>query len=710
MSARLLALVALVVSAPLAAQEPPDTVRSPQDTVPAAGGPADVDTVAAAPGDTLVAIPADSIYRILPRMTRGAPARRETGVTVWDREALLSNRALTLNELLAQEPDLLPLRYGDFGAPQAVLGPEMAGGRVRVFTDGFEMIPLSGANPSLERISIAGLEEVRVERGGGELRIHLMSLEPFDHRPMSRVEAGTGDLDTNIFRGIFIHPRALGGSLGVTLERLDTQGPAGDEPGARQGVMLRYALHRGDDWSLSVDWRRGSAEVALDTNLVPPSLTRTDWTVRSRARVAPWLTGELFAGGASLTAEDDGLTPIDLSRSQYGVRFSLDTRPAPGPPRTRLLSSFPDSLVVDGAVLDSLARAADAAAPAPDAGTATAEQPGGPRLWANGAARALGGADLPAVRLDGALGAELPRVGGFAAEVHWDAWRTERASTVGVRGWTAPLLGLSLFGSWDSGTRGARVFSPRVEIPVPPDDTGDGADPGDGTDPGEGGDAGGGSDAGASVEPDPAFRIGDRTAVRLGGRLDLGPLDLTASWHRVEADSLIPLYGLVGRDAVTVPRDEVTGIEVSGRLGLPLLDGLSVVGSLMEWREEGAWRPARRYTGGLDFANRYYGGQLEIRAQLQVEGRDAMAIPWLDPEAPTVEPGDGTVDPVPLDPVYLSVPFHQSWNAWLHIRIQTVRIFVRWENLFLRPANQDYPGRVLPRTRALYGVRWTFWN
>jgi hypothetical protein len=185
---------------------------------------------------------------------------------------------------------------------------------------------------------------------------------------------------------------------------------------------------------------------------------------------------------------------------------------------------------------------------------------------------------------------------------------------------------------------------------------------------------------------------------------------VVGAWHRVEVDSLVPLYDLVGRDASVVPLDEVTGYEVSGRLRLPLLRGLSVVGSLMEWQEEAPWRPARRYGGGLDFANRYYGGQLEIRGHVKVEGRDAMQIPFLDPDAPTVDPGDGTGEPVPLDAVYERVPFYQSWNAWLHIRIQTVRIFVRWENLFLRPANQDYPGRILPRTRAVYGVRWTFWN
>ena len=212
----------------------------------------------------------------------------------------------------------------------------------------------------------------------------------------------------------------------------------------------------------------------------------------------------------------------------------------------------------------------------------------------------------------------------------------------------------------------------------------------------------------------PAFRFSDRTAVRAGARLRLGPIDLTGAWHRIETDSLIPPYSFATRAAEVVVGDQVEGYEVSGRVGVPLLDGLSLVGTLMEWDHEGVWRPRRRYTGGFDFANSYYkNDQLEIRAQIKVEGRDPMLIPFLDPEEPVSDEGDvgaGDGEAASTDPAWLRVPFQQSWNAWLHIRIQSVRIFIRWENLFLRPANQDFPDRILPRTRAVYGVRWTLWN
>lgn len=602
-------------------------------------------------GDTLFVLPPDSIFRVLPGLTEGASTGRDRGVTVWERDELLGNPALTLLDLLAQEPDLLPLRWGDFGAPEAVLGVGLAGGRVRVFADGFELAALSGANPDLSLIPLGGLERVRIERGGGELRVHLTSLQPFDPRPMSRVEAGTGDLDTNIFRGVFVHPRALGGSLGVTIERLDSQGPRGEEPGARQGVWLRYALHRGDDLGLSFDLRSATSQSSFDS--IPASLSRTDWIVRGRSRLTDALTSELFVGSANLGAEDDGLTPVTLSRRQYGGRLSFD-----------------DALGPESAAL---------------------------RGWGRLDARAFDGGDLPGLRLDAVAGVESPRVGGIEAEWHRDRWNSQTLSSQGLRAWTAPVFGLSLFGGWDSGARGARVFVPRTEIVIEPDSVELGEPLPD------------------SLVP-PALRASDRTALRAGARLALGPIDVTAAWHRVRADSLVPPYSLTTRGASVVGLDEVEGYEVSGRLALPLVSGLGLVGTLMQWNEEGVWRPRRRYTGGLDFANQYYeGDQLEIRAQVKVEGRDPMWIPWPDPEAasavdpggdPTVDPGDGA----PAAPTWTRVPFQQSWNAWLHIRIQSVRIFVRWDNLFLRAANQDFPGRVLPRTRAVYGVRWTLWN
>ena len=75
-----------------------------------------------------------------------------------------------------------------------------------------------------------------------------------------------------------------------------------------------------------------------------------------------------------------------------------------------------------------------------------------------------------------------------------------------------------------------------------------------------------------------------------------------------------------------------------------------------------------------------------------------MALPLLDPEAD------------PLDQTLLTVPWYQSWYGRLQVRVVTVHVFIMWENFTVRQENQDYPGRLLPATRALYGVRWSLWN
>lgn len=689
-------LLALLAGPVAAAGQDPDSIRVviPRDSV--APGvtvvPLDSGTVV----DTLVTVHPDSVFRTLPGLTAGAPARREAGVTVWDREAILGTPALTLLELLAREPDLLPLRYGDYGAPEAIVGPGFAGGRVRVFVDGFESEPLTGAVPDLSRVALAGIQEVRVERGGGEVRIELTSLDPYDPRPMSRVEAGTGDLDTNLFRGTFLHPRALGGTLGLSLERNDTQGRGGNDPGSRQAVWFRYAVHRGDDLALAFDVRKNTTETALDS--IPPSLDRTTWTLRGRARLWPTVVAEAYTGSATLSADDDGLSPVDVSRRQHGVRLSFDRgfgrEPEPAATEVEAAAAVPAAAeavdsVVDpgGAPPDTLAPAMDPAPPVtePDTAVVGANPPAVPaldgRVWARAEGRLFSGADLPSRSLGFEAGFDWATLGGIAAEIRSDAWadpvRDRTATARGVRAWTAPVFGVSLFAGWDSGVRGSRIESERVAVPVPDTTAVDTLPP----------------------LPDtlPAFHLSDRTAVRAGARVALGPLDVVGAWHRVEVDSILPIEIPGTRRGEAAPGDEVTGYEVSGRLGLPiLLDGLALTGSLMQWETGGFYRPRRRYTGGVDFHDVFKNGNLEFWASFQVQGRDAMLLPW--PET--------SEDPV----TWTVVPFHQSWDLWLQVRVLTVRIFIRSENVTLRPFNQDFPDRLLPQTRSVYGVRWTLWN
>jgi hypothetical protein len=89
-------------------------------------------------------------------------------------------------------------------------------------------------------------------------------------------------------------------------------------------------------------------------------------------------------------------------------------------------------------------------------------------------------------------------------------------------------------------------------------------------------------------------------------------------------------------------------------------------------------------------------GNLEVFFDLGVHGRDPMVMPFR-------EDVEGVVAPA-------SVPFYQNWFVRLQIRIVTVRAFIMWENFTIRQRNQDFPGRILPATRSIYGVRWTLRN
>jgi hypothetical protein len=284
-------------------------------------------------------------------------------------------------------------------------------------------------------------------------------------------------------------------------------------------------------------------------------------------------------------------------------------------------------------------------------------------LFARGAYRRFGGAGLPGNRLDLTGGFAREGIGGVAVGLDRAGWEGEPTSARRVRAWTDPVLGLSLFGSWESGTRDARVGPLRDVVPAP--------------------------DTTAVEEPDtlepelPAedvvgFRIMDRTATRLGATFSWGPVTLSGARLEMEADSLLPTGLEFDRDQPAFAGGKRSGWEAFGRLPVPIFDGLHVEGSLQQW--DSAW------------------------LRLGARGRDPMGVRTVVGELLDEETGDV------LGPEFGAVPFYQSWFGTIQFRVVTVRIFVGWENFTVRRNLQDVPGRILPRTRAFYGLRWTMSN
>jgi len=657
------AVLAAMIASPLAAQEPPDSL--PPDTVPAA---VTADTLGAE-SDTL---PGDSLpppIRNLPDFGRFGSDRDPSVIERWDLEDLLGARALTLQELLEPLPGILPIRGGDYGTPENITSVGMGAGRVRVFVDGVEELPIDGSLVDLARIPLAGIGGVTVRRSGGELRVELETERADDDpRPLTRISAGTGDLDTNLFRGTFLHPSAFGGAVGVGIERIDTRGTRGNEEGTLQGVWLRYLRPVGPA-TLSAELRRANAAHPI-ASLGATESTRNTTTLRARAGDPGGLRGEVFWASTGLNLEDgeglegESVRPARLSRTQLGLRGAWDRTTedvsvwARG--EARLFGGEGTSL--GSSRLDSLAGSAPA--------SAVSAAPGG----------------RPDDRFDLDLGVESATVGGASLRLGSDGWDDERRGVAGVHAWTAPVFGLSLFASHDRGERGWRPVFRRLPADSAVVD----------------------SVAVGFAQPD--VRFTDREMTRAGARFRSGRVELQGAWLSLRTDSVLPIGtsdrgGLVARGGLAFPGDEVSGFEVGGRIGLPLLEGLSLVGSLQQWEEEGVYRPGRIYRGGFDFANTFYEtGNLGIRASMMVEGRDSMLVAIADPDF-VAPPEDPDVLPGPA-----RVPFYQSWNAYLQIRIVNVRIFLKWENTFGRRELQDIPGRTMPGIRASYGVRWTLRN
>lgn len=649
------ALLLMVFLAPLlaapptaAAQTPPDTIPSdtiPRDTVPA-------DTVPADTLPELEPLPAEMLaedtlppLEKLPEIPRPVPADPGTAIWEWDREELLANRALTLTQLLEQVPGVVALRGGDFGTPRTVSALGSGGGGVRVYRDGVEMVPLEGSVPDLARIGLGSLERVRVVRTGWGLRIELETVRPDDPRPYSLVEAGTGELDTNLFRGAFIHPRALGGNVALSLDRLDTAGRGRQEPGSISAVWLRYSYLHGDRLGLVAELSRSGQD--RDTLFTPSEATRTDWTVRGRARLTEGIVADAFWSTSKLETDstDQAFEPFPFrneSRSQIGARLSGERGP----------------------------------------------------LFGRAALRSFSGEGLPERRLSLEAGASDPDLGGVAAEWSREGWSERDASRTTLRAWTAPFVGASFFGSVDDYVRGVPY------LPLRPPEVEEGEDAG-AADPVAG--------PGAFFTEGTSVRFGARLRWRglelMGARLleeadGLHPFGLP-----MDRDGFSLPAGPERRGWETAFRIPLLldglALDGSGHLWETEQTPDTVKAPVPEW----PYLPRRTWKAALTFHDTFYPTEnLEIWADVGVIGRDRMRVPLR--ATPDEDTPGAAFDP----PAAAVVPFYQSWYGRLQIRVVTVRIFITWENLTVREVNQDFPGRRLPPFRTVYGVRWTLRN
>jgi hypothetical protein len=102
---------------------------------------------------------------------------------------------------------------------------------VRVFYDGIEIVPFddrTGGLLDLGEIQLWTLEEVLVERGADELRVHVRSWRVDRTTTSSRTDVFTGDEDTNLYRGFLGRRFGHGEAVQAGFQQYGTSGvPSG---------------------------------------------------------------------------------------------------------------------------------------------------------------------------------------------------------------------------------------------------------------------------------------------------------------------------------------------------------------------------------------------------------------------------------------------------------------------------------------------------
>ena len=230
-----------------------------------------------------------------------------------ERPDLLMLPDITISELLERIPGLVPVRGGVAGQPEgvAVFGTAAAG--IRYFLDGFPLDPLSTASYDPSRIPLLALSRIRVERRMTGADVHLETLSPTDPRPHSIVEAATGDLGINLFRGMFLAPSVLGGPLAAGFERLATEAAGSSNLTAG---WLKWTFVR-DSAGIQLEYRQTDLDrTGIGTGL---SSERRDWVLRARGRLLG-LTVDGYAGASTLE-DDDGSLVVQEGTPQAGIRI-----------------------------------------------------------------------------------------------------------------------------------------------------------------------------------------------------------------------------------------------------------------------------------------------------------------------------------------------------------------------------------------------------
>ena len=385
-------LFSLIAPALLHGQEPADTTQRPRP-------------------DTLQQVVQDSV-RPIPQLAMhflGPAMQLSNGVWEWDQDALLLETTMTLADLLERIPSINIIRTGLQLQPEAATAFGGTANRVEVWLDGFILDPLTESSVDISKIELANLSRVRIERRIGLIRIHLETLVPLDNRAFTRIEAGVGEPESNLFRGVLLAPKLFFGPLGVGIDRIDTDGLSRQEPADQFAGWVKWSYVRGKS-GFNIEYRL----MSTDRDAVipwPAEHTRDDLIARLRLNVREGLLAEVFAGRTTFESDtadvneaEDSIPKIEESTLQFGGRASFNSKFA----------------------------------------------------WAHGAIRFRDNEALPSTQIDLSGGVRYRDFAAVSAEVTSAGWRDAgSASWFSLHGQITPITGVRGFAELTGGTRGA---------------------------------------------------------------------------------------------------------------------------------------------------------------------------------------------------------------------------------------------------------------
>ena len=632
-----------------------DTIRVPlpprADSVPRG------DTTRAVvkpPADT-VKPPADTLKPPLPRTS--LPAIIEIGpARIYDRTALYATGALTLGDLLGRVPGLTEFTTGWLGAPStvAVMGDVR---RLRLFLDGIEVDPLDprqrGA-PAANDLPILSLEEVRIERGADEVRVHARTWRVDRTTPYTRADVATGDQNTNLYRAFFGRRFSHGEALQLSAEQFSTQPIRALPSSDALNLMLRLGATRGP-WAADL------------------------FAQRSRRNRGPWVG---FGGSRAV----DTIPGLESYRTTAYARVSNGDSEAG---RWIQLSAATTSFTLSPRESNEFS--------ASPGGSATTTIPDS--TFSVGQYVVSAGATYGPFRVSA-----TERLRAFAGRT--ESSPSARASV------ETPLLAASLLAEAKSPLTPSRLEAtarltpmPRLALLASASRTGGGI-----FDRMLGDTTGGRTiDASGRYQPAPLFfypgydslevaryGISARTNLRAEAGIRVGDLWLSGGIVRRGATTLIPAAELIADTVVgTAVRVEGEATASTAAIRGRLFKSLYADAWGIAWNDSsGLYRPRFQSRSELylqtNLLNRFPRGNFGLLASLAHEYRSSVRFPL---------PGDSLV----------SIPDVRTLALKIEIRVQTAVVSYQFRNV-LQERYQFVPGFLMPRQTQFYGVRWDFWN